>query len=715
MGTADSKIMRFQCNFLKNVYYGSSGHKLRRAIQNNSTPLMDLYVRESLQNSLDAALPDAQEVFVNYAYGDFDIDYLSDFYDELGPKIQERKAHLSNQYVAICDSNTVGLIGREDGVVRSCESKGQNLANLVFNIQNAQQTEGSGGSWGLGKTVFYRMSDVGLIIFYSRIRNENGEYEERLVSVLVEDEAEPEKCFFDFSDYVGLAFFGKNQNDPDGGQTRTKVITDHDFCSSVLKTFRLQPYEGDQTGTMIIVPFLSLDAICSVVPNYTQHDNNANISWATDFGLYLRTCILRWYTPRMSKFYRNGPRLVARINGSPIKFGEEDIFFSLFGDLYSTIVSEQCRRSAPRSDYKIRVEAIKAERGYSGEKILGWIGFVKVSAGELGVVGSSLEASIYPPAVYAGLDLSENDDSSRVITAYCRKPGMINAYNMGNEWTPRAADLSLAPDEYVLGLFVLNSSTEIFANGFNYSLEEYVRKNEKADHFSWSDSVLENGSNRRAILQIKKGVCSKMKDALCEKTERETELNNNFVWQKKLSNWLPEGRGKRSSPVLSGPDSGISEGRASKNVKIKVYDGAKFLSGGLKKDFLVEAKDRREAFSLEIGVISSSSTMTVEKLTDFGLFPPFSISSFIIKFEKGCSDRSLVGEVVEINPSQPRGAINKALDYEVKKIDSGVVYGISFSSKMETLRFKLGVVIDLFDSSFQLAYAWKAKEISKDE
>lgn len=149
----DSKqtSFKFDCNILRNNYMSSSGFKLKSMIQNNSTPLMDLFVRESLQNSLDAVLPETNgQVYVNYTHGHFDIPSLSSFYDILGPRIYDRRGSLSDEFVSISDSNTTGLIGRDNGSATSYED-GQNLANLVFNIQNAQTNEGSGGSWGLGK------------------------------------------------------------------------------------------------------------------------------------------------------------------------------------------------------------------------------------------------------------------------------------------------------------------------------------------------------------------------------------------------------------------------------------------------------------------------------------------------------------------------------------------------------------------------------------
>uniref|UniRef100_UPI0026F238B9 hypothetical protein n=1 Tax=Faecalibaculum rodentium TaxID=1702221 RepID=UPI0026F238B9 len=48
-----------------------SGSSLLRSIQNNSTPILDLLVRESIQNSLDAAKPDRRSVRVDFEIGEF--------------------------------------------------------------------------------------------------------------------------------------------------------------------------------------------------------------------------------------------------------------------------------------------------------------------------------------------------------------------------------------------------------------------------------------------------------------------------------------------------------------------------------------------------------------------------------------------------------------------------------------------------------------------
>jgi hypothetical protein len=47
-----------------------------------------------------------------------------------------------------------------------------------------QEADGAGGSWGLGKTSFFRLG-IGIVIYYTRVEIENG-YEERLIASLIE-------------------------------------------------------------------------------------------------------------------------------------------------------------------------------------------------------------------------------------------------------------------------------------------------------------------------------------------------------------------------------------------------------------------------------------------------------------------------------------------------------------------------------------------------
>ena len=67
-----------------------SGSSLLRLIQNNSTPLLDLLVRESIQNSLDAAKSSVDYVIMDFITGSFCKENLNIELDEITEALNKR-------------------------------------------------------------------------------------------------------------------------------------------------------------------------------------------------------------------------------------------------------------------------------------------------------------------------------------------------------------------------------------------------------------------------------------------------------------------------------------------------------------------------------------------------------------------------------------------------------------------------------------------------
>ena len=67
-----------------------SGSSLLRLIQNNKTPVLDLLVRESIQNSLDAHKADTKSVTVEYLTGDFSSRRLSSELEGISVALSQR-------------------------------------------------------------------------------------------------------------------------------------------------------------------------------------------------------------------------------------------------------------------------------------------------------------------------------------------------------------------------------------------------------------------------------------------------------------------------------------------------------------------------------------------------------------------------------------------------------------------------------------------------
>ena len=74
-------------------------YKILEMNQNNTTPKMELLVRESIQNSLDAATPGNEFVTVGYKRGVFDRSSLSNFFPELKDSFDK----VNNDYLCVYD------------------------------------------------------------------------------------------------------------------------------------------------------------------------------------------------------------------------------------------------------------------------------------------------------------------------------------------------------------------------------------------------------------------------------------------------------------------------------------------------------------------------------------------------------------------------------------------------------------------------------------
>lgn len=220
-----------------------SGSSMLKLIQNNDMPVLDLLVRESIQNSLDARKKDARYVDVRFIVDDFESDDLAEKLEGITDKLNDRYGSHTYKYIAIRDSNTVGLTGKlHYSEVR--DNDYGNLLKLIYEISRPQDAEGAGGSWGLGKTVYFRVG-MGIVLYYSRIIDESGQYASRLAASLVEDENSPDSLIpsYEGMSKRGIAWWGQKI-----GKNQTKPVTDDVEIGNVLDVFHISPYQGDETG-----------------------------------------------------------------------------------------------------------------------------------------------------------------------------------------------------------------------------------------------------------------------------------------------------------------------------------------------------------------------------------------------------------------------------------------------------------------------------------
>lgn len=192
-----------------------SGSSLLRLIQNQDMPLLDLLVREAVQNSLDAKGIGKTFVKVDISIKKFFSVDLNKHLEGITDKLNARFPITQGKYksIVIRDFNTAGLTGP----VKYDEVKGQNFGNclkLIYEISKPQTNEGAGGSWGLGKTTYFRVG-IGLVLYYSRIKVD-GKYKSRMAACFVEDETRQDSMLPSLSGVKrGIAWWGESLGQDD--------------------------------------------------------------------------------------------------------------------------------------------------------------------------------------------------------------------------------------------------------------------------------------------------------------------------------------------------------------------------------------------------------------------------------------------------------------------------------------------------------------------
>lgn len=473
------------------------------SIQNNSMSTIDLMIRESLQNSLDAGIDNIgiyRSVDVNYTIGKFTKTNLTNELEGISVDLKNKIKETECSFISIEDKNTVGLNGKIK--YSDAKEKYGNFRKLVYEIAKPQTKEDAGGSWGYGKTVYFRVG-IGLVVFYTRFK-ENGEYVERLACTYIEDETKYNSLLHNIKrNNRGIAWFGDEQNGS------PYPIENHDYISNFLKIFDLKCYAGRETGTKIIIPFINKKELLNDI-NYKKEYWNNNCFWKDNFEETLENAILQWYAPRINnKNYKevfDKPFLKVYINNQKIKFNDdENYFFKVISELYNLALLNNYNISYNPDinhilDYDVKTVKYSKLKGQNS----GSIAFCKIPI-------KSFELS---PYTYIGIE-NNTSNGNRPIIGFCRKPGMIVDYQISNKWADKIPNTP--EDEILIGIFVLNSNA-IFKDCFK--LELYIRKSEMADHNAWDDVYIEEKNYGKVVATICKNTKKIIQDSL-----KENELN----------------------------------------------------------------------------------------------------------------------------------------------------------------------------------------------
>lgn len=577
-----------------------SGSSLLRLIQNQDMPLLDLLVRESVQNSLDAVAEDKDKVIVDITVGDFKVTELNRYFEKIENGLNRRYAADGNRakFISVRDLNTIGLTGP----VRYSEVKNNDfghLLKLVYEICKPQSNEGAGGSWGLGKTIYFRLG-IGLVLYYSRIY-QNGKYQSRLAACLVEDENKPGALIpYGAGVKRGIAWWGKKDGLMGNG---TIPVDNESEIERILRVFGIKPYEKDETGTTIIVPYVNETELLNEVYATNEPVENKPY-WANSVSEYLKVALQRWYAPRLlNPSYPYGAYLSARINGDKIKVSGMLSTFRYIRELYILATERDLNEDALLNEQSViyHVESIDL-RGVLDKTSAGQFVYAKFNRLQM-----QMEPPINQKTPYQQISniFVQMENGNGPIVAYTRRPGMIVGYDHDSTWTHRMPKSS--PDEYIIGVFVANSKNTLKniidpKSGQKMTLEEYIRQGEKADHASWTDRNI-GGNNPRIISNVQKHVINKIKRQYTEVVKENYERQNIGLGHALANILLPEADfGSMATQPPLPPDNpvGPSRQRSGRKSAIHVIGDPVYEASTITFDVEIQLKKKPCQLSLQV-------------------------------------------------------------------------------------------------------------------
>ncbi len=501
-----------------NSSYGSGALK---ALQNDHIPEVDLLVRESIQNSSDASLNEPQNSFyVNFNYSKFKPSRLNAILKDISGILDERFPDEEADYLEIRDLQTSGLTGKTKVSEIDPQDHG-NFFKLVFDTGKEQtNSDGgkAGGSWGYGKSVYFRVG-IGLVFFYSQIKTETG-YESRLIAALVEREGTEDSILSSIrQDSIGRAWWGRMY-----GEREDEIgpITDENEISAILAIFGIEPFIEGETGTAIIIPYINKTALLEGIfpENCDISDDIISMcSFKDDIVEYTKLAVQKWYAPKLDnknlKGYSDQKRLVVRVNDEPIRFQDMRPLFQLVQELYTSALSANSQGKQTYLSEKfegikcVQIPSTKIE----GEKA-GHVATIVVNSSELGSTGA-----IIPPKAYLRMfnTLSNNDP----IVMFARAAGIVLDYKVDTEWT-KGLIKPEGDDNYLISFYVPDCSLQVKKSAWNSGLEkndfgEYLRRCEKSDHMDWNDE-----SKQTIVTNIKNQVVKKINN--CYKKQDTSDM-----------------------------------------------------------------------------------------------------------------------------------------------------------------------------------------------
>ena len=275
----------------------------------------------------------------------------------------------------------------------------------------------------------------------------------------------------------------------------------------------------------------------------------------------------------------------------------------------------------------------------------------------------------------------EKDTNSPVIV-YVRQPGMIIEYDITGSWThglPKTDN-----DHYIIGLFVANSKNTLKNAPQHLSLEEYLRKSEKADHTSWIDWNI--GDYKPNIVskiqkQIKRHLTGKY-----ENSRKEHEERRNFGLGKKLADLLlpPENFGSMASPVRKTTSTTHKPG-TTRGYGLKLIGPVSLKDGKYNQDFELTCNENLKGCIVQLQVETETGAMNADVWEGEGAIGkpfPLRLEALVISgIKRNKKMISLADSDIVIDAARSSHEFENVDIQMVKTQKYGVSYAVKFAGK----------------------------------
>lgn len=651
-----------------------TGSSLMTLYQDKQTPVLDLLAREAVQNSLDAGASvsihaeSKKYVEVRFLTGDFCPAKLNSILEGSTKALNKRFPESTARFLAVQDKYTAGLTGplRMSDVK---EYQYGNLLKLVYDICKPQEGAGAGGSWGIGKTIYFRVG-IGLVVYYSRIWDENKQaFASRFAASMVEDEHSKDAIIpkDNKASNTGIAWWGNLV-----GNGETEPVTNEREINDYLSVFGITPFTGKETGTIVIVPYIDEDWLLT---NNRIEDTDAvefeaeHIvpTWLHSIDDYLSMSVQRWYFPRLNNSsYCFGRYLRLFINENQVKKSDMQPLFLYWQSLYNSAIKgaavldeEYC------DDVDIHVERIGVNK-YLRDSCAGHVAFLQIGRDTLGMCPPD---NLYSPYICTDTEDSEGE-TNRPLMAFCRMPGMVVNYRGNEDWLKSVPYTE--KDKYLLAIFALNS--ENWLEDGSQKLEEYIRKSELADHHSWDDYNTGAGKKPDIISRIKRNTANKLAKALEPKSE-DSEQRTDTGWGKVMADLIlpKEGFGTRSSRRSSHKSRLEYESHKTISIALSEEDTA-YYGDTMEFTYYIKSREKTRLFNLNLQIGTEAKSILPSEWENDGLALPFEIKSSLIRVDK--IDGKDAPGIWRIESEDPN-VFDDTLTIKNNKTAGGTVYGLN--------------------------------------